>query len=154
MVHFFNIMTAKEKKQLTYLGGIAVAGTIAYYLFFNKDTGGSQLDPTGNGNLPNAGGATTAVFDATRVAKALYDAMKETGTEETDILAILKNVNQIQFGQVVTKFGRKSYNSVTGNQYTFTPWGTLPLVGLKDWLKSELSASDYNILRLKYPNFL
>jgi hypothetical protein len=89
------------------------------------------------------------------VANALYDAMKETGTDEQEVQSILKYVTPTQFKQVRTAFGTKQYNKTLGNQYNPTAWfDELPFVNLPGWLKSELSTQEYAILRLKYPNDL
>ncbi len=144
-------MTSEDKKNLK-LGVALVAGAGLLYLLFGKsgDNSGSINDPTGNGTyLP-----TTSVFNAKSVSLSLYDAMKESGTEEEAILEALKTVNQAQFGQVATAFGKRFYNTITGNQYSFNPFSPLPKLPLKTWLNEELSVKDYAILRNKYPNFL
>lgn len=143
-----------ENKKIAYwaLGGIAALFVIPALL--QKDRGGAEEDPTGNGGVPDASNGGY-VFNARKVADELYRAMESWGTDEDAILASLKRVNQSQFGQVVTAFGRKQYNPFTGDQYDYNPFdGQLEFYGLASWLKSELSASSYNTLRNKYPNHL
>jgi hypothetical protein len=147
-------MTPQKEKQLTYgIGAIAVI-LLAYKFLGNNNIGGTIADPTGNGTAPPGGVPGAAVFNPQRVADQLYDAMKEMGTDELDVLAILKYITEQQFALVIQKFGKKSYNASTGNQYNFSPFGSLPLVNLPGWLKSELSEEEYALLRLKYPNYL
>lgn len=144
-------MTQKEKKYLNYgIYGIAATG-ILYLIFGNsKESGGGSEDPTGNGTtIPNS-----TEFNANIVAEKLYDAMKEMGTKTAQILTALATVNQANFGKVITAFGKRSYNSTTGNQINYTPWSSLPLEGLKYWLESELDEQTYETLRQKYPNYL
>lgn len=144
-------MTQKEKKYLNYgFYGVVAVGTI-YLIFGNsRESGGGSEDPTGNGNtIPNS-----TEFNASTVAEKLYDAMKEMGTKTAQILTALATVNQANFGKVVTAFGKRSYNSTTGNQINYAPWSPLPLINLKGWLESELDEQTYETLRQKYPNYL
>jgi hypothetical protein len=146
-------MTPQQNKQIQY-GGIAlVALGLGYYFFFyNKDnSGGAYNDPTGNGTINNPG---TSNFSAKNIADTLLEAMAKSGTDEDAIIAILKNVNQDQFGLVVKAFQFVQYNDVLGNQINFNPFTQLPYRDLKFWLKSELSTKEYGILRLKYPKYL
>jgi hypothetical protein len=131
---------------------IVIAGLgLLYFLFGKKtDNSGSTQDPTGNGGYV----PVPTVFNAKNTATALYEAMKDSGTEEEAILEILKYVNQSQFAQVVTAFGSLNYNELLGNQLSTNPFTPLPKVNLKGWLKEELSAKDYAILRAKYPYYL
>lgn len=144
-------LNPKDKKQLKY-AGIGLASVILVYVVLRKKTesGGSSVDPTGNGGtVPNS-----TVFSASKTAQKLYEAMKEMGTDEDLIFTALQNVSQAQFGQVVTAFGVQSYNPSTGNQVNFTPWNLLKLYGLAYWLKNELESESYDTLRLKYQNYL
>jgi len=132
--------------------GASLALYIGYRVVAGKSDGsGSAYDPTGNGS----NGATSPgyVFNAATVASKLKEAMRYTGTDEEAIINALAPVSQAQFGQVITAFKNTAYNPVTGNQY-FLLWQTPTLYQLPFWLKSELSASRYNILRLKYPSYL
>ncbi len=148
-------MTDEQKKYVKY-GGIAfILGIVIYYVVKKGDNGGALNDGTGNnGTTPNGGTLPAYVFNAKKVADDLYNAMKEMNTSHDDITIILQHINASQFVQVITAFGRKSYNSTLGNQYNFNPFSSLPLVGLADWLKSELGTKDYGALKLKYPNSL
>ena len=143
----------KEQKNILYGGAALIAAAIVYKAVLPDGTSANE-DPTGNGNVQNIGsGPSSVTFDAKKVANKLLEAMRYTGTDEATILAVLKSVNQTQFGQVMYQFGKHSYNPVTGNQYTI-PFVSLTLYPLDFWLKSELDDKEYNILRLKYPNYL
>lgn len=129
------------------LGGAVVASLGILYLLFGKktDNSGGTNDPTGNGTY-----TPVSVFNARNIADGLYEAMNVFGTDETGILEILKPVSPGQFALVAQAFGYKPYNTWTGNDYGFG-LNSLPL---KTWLKEELSASDYVILKSKYLNQL
>jgi hypothetical protein len=144
-------MTPENQKILTYTG-IGAALIAAYFLFFNNSEKGTGIDPTGNGN----GGtlSDTPTFNAKNIAEELYNAMREMGTDTKGITQILTPVNRTQFAEVFKAFGKRTYNDVTGNQYQFNPFVDLPFVDLKGWMYSELSQSEYSLLKLKYPNFL
>lgn len=139
-------MTQEQISNLK-LGGAVVAGLGLLYLLFGKksDNSGGSNDPTGNGTY-----TPVSVFNAQNVADGLYEAMKSFGTDETGILEILKPVSPGQFALVAKAFGFKPYNSWIGSDYGFG----LNSVPLKTWLKEELSASDYVILKSKYLNQL
>lgn len=137
-------MTDQDKKNLK-TAAYLIGGAGLLYLLFSKP---SETDPTGNGGtyIP-----PVLAFNAKNVAEGLYNAMKDSGTEEEAIFEILKPVNQTQFAQVNEAFGKRSYNTYTGNQYNFNPFSALAKLDLKTWLNEELSAKDYAILRNKYP---
>lgn len=147
-------MTKKNKIILGIAAGLA-ATVIIYNVVKKKTDISGTGDPTGNGT-GSAGSANPSVpFNANTIAEKLYDAMKNTGTDEDAIFSALKNVTQVQFAQVVAAFQNRSYNSTTGNQINYMPWGDpLPLRDLPYWLKKELSSSDYQKLSLKFPNYL
>lgn len=143
-------ITPEQKK----IAAIVLIGGAILYIATRPpaDNSGVLTDPTGNN--ASSGGSGVVVFNAKNIANDLYLAMRDTGTEEEDIMFALRNVSQAQFAQVVTAFGRKQYNTSNGTQYALMPWTTLPFLGLKDWLKNELTTDEYKILRLKYPNYL
>lgn len=142
-------MTPEQTKNLKIGTGVVAGLGLLYLLFGNKkDNSGAATDPTGNGSYSPGG---IAAFNAKNVSLSLYDAMKESGTEEEAILEVLKTVNQTQFAQVATAFGNRYYNTLTGNQYSINPFSDLPKLPLKTWLNEELSVKDYAILRNKYP---
>lgn len=144
-------MTPEQTKNLKIGTGVVAGLGLLYLLFGNKkENSGNTADPTGNGSYTPA----LNVFNAKSVSLSLYDAMKESGTEEEAILEALKTVNQAQFAQVVTAFGKRYYNTTTGNQYQINPFLDLPKLPLKTWLNEELSVKDYAILRNKYPYLL
>lgn len=147
-------MTPNQLKYTKIGIAVVIGGFIIYKMIPASDSTGGATDPTGNGTLP-AGSNPAFTFNAQKVANDLYDAMKTANFSHGDIIPILQRVSQTQFGQVVTAFGKRKYNSITGNTYTdiFGIYD-LPAVDLKGWLKSELSTSDYNFLKLKYPNYL
>lgn len=138
-------MEAKTKKIVLIAAGAVAAGTILYFVLRKKtDSTGEECDPTGNGGNCNQ-------VDPSLVADQLYDAMKESGTDEQAILLALKNVNKTMFDQVIQKFGKQSYNKLLGNQIRINPFSSLPLEPLQVWLKNELTTSEYSKLKLKYP---
>jgi hypothetical protein len=146
-------LSETDKKQAKILAGVVAGGLLLYFVFRTKPDsagGGQYQDPTGNSGY-NPG---STAFNAKNVATVLYDAMKDNGTDEEVIIEALKTVNQSQFAQVIAAFGKLNYNTITGNQYNFNPFEVLPKLGLKVWLKEELSAKEYAILKLKYPNQL
>lgn len=146
-------MTPQEAKNLKIGIGVVVGIGIIYLLTKNGNDGsGSTNDPTGNGTIVNPG---TIQFNAKNIANGLLEAMRYTGTDEEEVQNLLRTVTQQQFGLVVTAFGKPQYNKTLGNQQNPTAWfDELPFVGLKDWLKNELSTTEYATLRLKYPLYL
>lgn len=140
-------MTDKEKNIAKIAIGGAVALILVKVLLPKTDNSGGAEDPTGNGSNTNVPGAT---FNASVVAEKLYEAMRKSGTNETAILNALMYVNPTQFAQVAAKFGKRSYNTTTGNQINYFPITPLPLLPLQVWLENELSESQYNSLRTKY----
>ena len=143
-------ITPTQKKYLTY-AGIGVGVVILIKSIMPKtSTAGSASDPTGNGSI---GSIPVYTFNAETVANALYEAMRYNGSPNKPITDILKQLTPAQFGQVFIKFGKKSYNTSLGNQIAL-PFISLPLHNLKTWLENELSASEYNIYKLKFPQYL
>ena len=144
-------MTANEKKYLKYGSVIALIGLV-YLLTRTKQESGSS-NVFDNTPLPNG-----TLFNAKSIAELLYDAMKDSGTDEASIFNALQGVDESRFIAVSNAFGRRSYNETLGNQYNLPPWfpgySPLPLLPLKTWLKTELSKQNYETLRLKYPNSL
>lgn len=154
-------LTYNQKKYGLITLGVAAVGTAGYFILRKKPNGqtGANLDPTGNGTVINP--APVYTFDAQKVATELYDAMKLSGyasfinpNERAQIFKALEKVNQTQFGQVVQKFGKRSYNKTFGSQINYNPFTSLPLEPLAVWLKTELQFDDYSLLKLKYPNYL
>lgn len=139
-------LTPNQKKYAIIGGASLVVITIIYFLTKKPktDTGGTGIDPTGN----NGTGGTTYTFSATNVANSLHDAMKDLGTDEEAIFNVLAPISQAQFAQVVQKFGSRIYNSWTGG----TSGGSAQ--PLKVWLKEELSSTDYEVIRKKFPSYL
>lgn len=143
-------LTVQQQENIKNGAYLVGAGILVYFIFIKRKENTINGDPTGNGsNIPAYG-----VFNAMNVATNLYDAMKNMGTDREAIFEILKTVNQSQFGQVITAFGKLNYNPVTGDQRNYNPFGVLTKYDLKFWLKSELSNADYIQLRNKYPNYL
>lgn len=137
-------MTPNQKKI-----AIGAGAGIILLLLLSKgnDNSGAQTDPTGNGDVTNPDN-TVQAFNSKTIADGLYDAMAGFGTDEEEIMNLLRTVTQTQFGKVVTSFGKRKYNTYTGS----TELGSLQ--PLKVWLKEELATNEYNTLRLKYPNYL
>lgn len=141
-------MEGNEKN--LWIGGAVAAGLVWFLFFRNTEYGGNGIDPTGNGSNGNTGNGN--YFDAHKVAIDLYDAMKESGTDEEAVVYILTPINQAQFNLVFDAFGKLKYNPALGNQWSL--WGDLDRYDLKGWLKSELSPTEYANLKRKYPNKL
>jgi hypothetical protein len=141
-------ITPQQKKYALIGLGIFAAGVITFYAFKKPatDNGGTQYDPTGNGGNPTGG--TGYIFSAINVADTLHNAMKDTGTDEDIIFNALAPLSQAQFVSVIQKFGSRLYNDTLGNSV----WGSPQ--NLKYWLEAELSTSDYETLRKKFPNNL
>lgn len=137
-----------SKKTKIYIG-VAVGAVLIYFLTKSPSTttANNGTDPTGNSS--NTTGNSVPTFNASTIADELETAMLVWyGTDTTSIQNLLRNVTSDQFAQVVTAFGNREYNTWTG----FSTLGSLE--PLKVWLNSELSSSDYNLLKLKYPNSL
>ena len=145
-------MTPQEKKYLVYAGAaFLVVGGLYWYTSTGAESGGSSIDPTGNGGqLPES---NTTAFNAKKVADELYEAMRYVGTDKPAITASLRNISQIQFGQVYAAFGTRFYNKTTGNttEYLFQ---TIKKENLKTWLYNEVDTEFYNTWKLKYPKYL
>ncbi|UUC45583.1 hypothetical protein [Flavobacterium cerinum] len=158
-------ITQTQKKYALIGFGVVVAG-VAGYFFYNKvikpaGDKGAAIDPTGNGTVtsPNV---PTQTFNAARIADDLYRAMEGAGyasflnpNERDQIFKALEPVKtEAQFKQVSDKFGRRSYNTLYGNQVNWNPFASLPLLPLRTWLETELEYEDYILLKKKYPNYL
>jgi hypothetical protein len=102
-------------------------------------------------------GLMDSSFNAKEVATMLYNAMKEANFTNTEkrktIFTALTGVSEAQFSKVVTAFGNRYYNTLTGNTY-FALWQTPTKHPLKVWLKEELSTEDYQLLKSNYPKQL
>lgn len=138
MSNFFT----KNKKPILITSALVVGVVAIVKLFPGKDTTGNGepvFDEPTNNDTQNG-------FTAIAIANKLYEAMKGVGTDESAILEALTPLTETMFSQVVEAFGKKSY-------LTITP----PFVASGDlvhWLKSELTSSEYNRLKQKYPNVL
>jgi hypothetical protein len=149
-------MTPQDTKNLK-TGAVVIAGLgLLYLLFGSKSNPNGVNDPTISN--PNSTTSSGTSLNAQNVADDLKAAMLDStfisGTDENAILDTLKYVTPSQFNLVIKAFGKQSYNTLYGNQWNFNPFGDLPLMSLKEWLKSELKKPDYNILKSKYPNSL
>lgn len=146
-------MTVQQSNNIKYgIGAVVLIGVVYLAVTSNKD--GNGTDPTGNGNNQSPGN-NTASFNAKNVANDLLEAMRYLGTDEEEIISILKYVTQDQFGKVFVAFGKQQYNKTLGNQQNPTAWfDELPFENLKVWMKNELSTKEYDLLRLKYAKYL
>lgn len=134
-------------KQQKYIAGGAAALFALYLVFGNKKAGpGNGVDPTGNDGPPGS----NYIFNAGKVANDLWRAMKDMGTDEEAIFQTLVPVTPAQFVKVVQAFGKAGYNRNTGTVSGI--W--LDELTLPEWLREELSTTDYNKLKVKYPNSL
>lgn len=137
-------MTPQNKKKLIYTGVGLLAVSVIYMVFFRNS---STSPGSGSNEFP------AFDFNAKEVANDLFLTMRELGTEEADIVSILKQVDESQFAKVFSAFGKKPYNKTTGNQYEVIGF-PLKVYDLKVWLYEELSDADYKILKYKYPKYL
>ena len=138
-------ISTEDKKKIVIGLGVIAGAVLLYFLLRKSPESGGTTDPTNN----TGGTGSTTVFNAKSVADNLFFYMDKFGTDEEEIISELTNVNQAQFGQVFTAFGKKNYNSWTGgNDLGGSPQN------LKVWLREELSDYYYNLLKLKYPSHL
>lgn len=138
-------MTPQQIEYVKIGATVAAAGLILYLVLGTKNKNGTA-DP----EVSTGTGGNTSYFNAQNVAEGLYDAMNRMGTDDNSILELLKPVSPVQFMLVSKAFGMKPYNTVLGNDFGL--W--LDNYSLKNWLKNELPASDYAILKNKYQNQL
>lgn len=137
------------KKSTKIIGGaILLATIIGVWLISKKPTlkKGHYLDDN-----PETG--ISIQFNPKTIANQLHEAMRSLGTDEDLIFESLTGLSQTQFGSVVKAFGLKPYNKYTGNQMGVIGVN-LPKLGLKTWLKNELSDKQFKTLRYKFPNYL
>ena len=115
----------------------------------------ARKDKNGNAYLDEA--SEIQNFNGKEQATVLYEAMKEANFTNTEkrktILTTLTGVTPLQFSLIVKAFGNRYYNTLTGNT-SFAIWQTPVKHSLKVWLKEELSDSDYQLLKSKYPKYL
>lgn len=141
-------MKAENDNNLKVGIGIAAALAVGILLIKKSDNGtGYGNDPTGNNAYPSD---INGSFNAKDAAEKLYNAMRESGTDEKAIMQVFQTVSVQNFIKVYAAFGKRSYNDQLGNQYNFNPFFNLPLHNLSYWLKSELSGSSFETLRIKY----
>lgn len=137
----------KPQKQTAIAIAVVAALLVGYFVFIKKeDDSGYYDDPTGN----NVDPLNPQNFNPSLAAERIYDAMKNSGTDENGIMAVFQTVSVANFPKVFAKFGKRSYNSQLGNQTNWSPFYSLPLEPLNVWLKEELSAKSYETLRIKY----
>lgn len=117
----------------------------------------AQVKKDKNGNAYWNESAETPKFNAKEVASTLYEAMKQANLTNTEkrktILTTLTGVSPLQFSLIIKAFGNRYYNTLTGNT-SFAIWQTPVKHPLKLWLKEEISASDYQLLKSNYPKYL
>lgn len=150
--------TKSNGKDLLLLGGIAVA---AYLLIrAAKKTSDKVTDLIPNvGNDPGAGGgvvtpggnttpngATITQNQASIIAAGLFQAMVVwNGTDEEKIYNLLEGKTPADYVLISEAFGTPRYD---GNGEAFWPF---PKHNLSNWLQSELTLSEFNLLKQKMP---
>lgn len=139
-------LTPENKKVALAVVTTIAIGTVLYFALKPRGDQEYLEDPTGNDGIIN----NPASFSPSIAAERLYEAMRYMGTDESAIMSVFQTVSVANFTKVYTLFGKRSYNSVTGDQRRYNPFKALPLENLQVWLKSELSANSYETLRLKY----
>jgi hypothetical protein len=150
-------------KKSTKIIGISLLALTGLGLFFLNKNKGSIAN--NNGHYLDDAENSTVLFNPKATADTLYEAMRDTGkslfnsagfsigTLRDVIFEALTTVSPNQFNSVVKAFGLKPYNKYTGGQI-FPIWSTPTKYGLKTWLKEELPAKDYAMLKSKYPKNL
>jgi len=136
-------------KQSTQIIGLSILLITGVSLFFlskkgNKNIYGKYLD-----DEPING----TYSDVKEIAKQLHILMKDNGSDNNAIMKTFIGINSSKLKEIIKAFGVKPYNTLFGNQLTI--YGKkLPLLGLKTWLKEELSERDYSILKIAHPKIL
>mgnify|MGYP003405666208 CR=1 FL=1 len=142
-------MITTKKKVIIVTASVVILGLGVYFLTKKDKNGNTVL--SGNKKYIDEGDINLVpAFSPSQKVALLYDAMNRySGTDETLIFEALTGVTQAQFGLIQKTFGLKNYNRILG--YNTIGGTKLPL---KTWLKEELSDSDYNLLRKKFPSYL
>jgi hypothetical protein len=152
----------ENKKPLMYVGGAIAIVVIGYSivrrtqsgisgLFKNKSIGASDFKPL----EVEVSKVTISDALANTYSNQLYNAMKDSGTDEDTIYSVLEKLQKKDdFLKVYNTFGKKSYYVV--GEPTISAW----LFGYKDqdlveWLRSELGYSNlltYNLAKKTVTN--
>ncbi|WP_395074557.1 hypothetical protein [Flavobacterium sp.] len=117
----------------------------------------AQTSKNKNANVYLNHALETENLNVKEQATLLYEAMREVNFTNTEkrkaIFTALTGVTPLQFSLIVKAFGNRYYNTFTGNT-SFAIWQNPVKYPLKLWLKEELSNSDYQLLKSKYPKYL
>ena len=142
-------MTTK-KKVIIVTVSVVILGLGAYLLTKPDKNGKSILGGKGKKFIDEGDVNLIPAFSASQKSSLLYEAMNRYGkADRTLIFETLTDVTQAQFGLINKAFGLKNYNSILG----YNTYGGSK-VPLKTWLKDQLSADDYKLLRNKFPLYL
>lgn len=133
--------------------GVAIIGLGTLALAIFHDPKKAKYTYGNNGVISSTG----QVFDAKSIADKLEQAMLQNAsiwdifnpTDEETIYKLLAPLSGSQFYQVIQSFGKRKYNKITGDD-TFAIFS----YSLPEWLKSDLTAAEYSVLKSKFSNYL
>ena len=142
------------------LGGIAVFGVVKYLIKKNdaedKYYHPSATDIVKNNKIDIKSGYGKSLIEfannrtlVSKIAQDLHDAMKGFGTDFHKIKSTLQNLDDYQFEIVYRRFGIRPYG-----KYGEPMWGKGINLNLSQWFKQELTESQYNELKHKFPKLL
>lgn len=152
------------KKKHIIIGSVAVIGlgAIIYFLTKGKDTNQTAQnhkdfnDAVNNYsvNPKDVYGKDLAAFAndrilVSKIAQDLHDAMKNNGTDFKKIKETLSYLDEPRFEIVYKRFGLRPYG-----YYGQPMWGSGTKKNLREWFEKELSASQYQELKDKFPRLL
>lgn len=120
-----------------------------FYLLLDKikvlfDT---KTDALENSNLLDDSGSNILRTKAQSISNVLYACMCEYGTDEDGIKSVLNNLSNADFNHVYNCFGVRWYNIILGCESASLMGSKYDLI---QWLKAELSNSDYDELKNKF----
>ena len=145
---------SNNKKPLLYIGGAIAVIVVGYAIVSKLKSGiGRAFTDTSTG----ANVFKPLDYDPTKVtitdatansyANQLFDAMKNSGTDENAIYSIFNKIQKKDdFLKVYNTFGKKSYVGyfTGGSPSTPDKWlGNYDDLDLVEWLKQELSITNY-----------
>ncbi|MCQ2232058.1 MAG: hypothetical protein MJZ30_09455 [Paludibacteraceae bacterium] len=133
-------------------GATAVALAFgAYKIFVKKDKEKESADNilTETTDEINAKGTTITQAQAKEIANRLYNAMKDSGTDEDEIerLIIGNKLTTEDLKMVVLAFGTKKYGTFGSPLFD---WMDGTSLNLREWLKKECSSSLMEKLNIKF----
>ncbi|GET46906.1 hypothetical protein [Capnocytophaga felis] len=150
------------KKEHIIIGSVAVGlGAIIYFLSKSNSNQPSQNHKDYNSAVNNYSvnpkdtyGKDLAAFAndrilVSKIAQDLHDAMKDNGTDFSKIKETLSYLDEPRFEIVYKRFGMRPYGF-----YGQPMWGSGTKKNLREWFEKELSSSEYQELKDKFPRLL